>query len=69
MQTMQLTLGGRGFERLAVDVRGYSCPGATDADDANWWNCKVSVAAGGFRGSVECSLRAEDFAAFEGVGA
>jgi len=62
---MQLILGGSEYERLAVEVRGYSYPGATDAGDGNWLTCMVSIAAGGFRGTVDCSLRTEDFVAFE----
>lgn len=65
MNIMQFTIGGREHERLTVGVLGYSRPEATNASDGNWLDCRVSIAAGGFRGSVTCSLRAEDSAAFE----
>jgi len=65
MQINHFTLGGSQFERVAIEVRGYSYPAQTDSDDGNWLNCKVSVAVGSFRGSAECSLRAEDFSSLE----
>ena len=65
MQINHLSFGGAEFERFTIAVRGYSYPTRTDEDDGNWLNCKASVAVGGFRGSAECSLRAEEFEALE----
>ncbi|MFG0320089.1 MAG: hypothetical protein ACF8XB_22645 [Planctomycetota bacterium JB042] len=65
MTSNDVVFGGTEFERFAIEVRGYSYPTRTDESDGNWLNCRASVAAGGFRGSVECSLRAEDFEALE----
>lgn len=39
-------------------------PEANDVWDGNWVDAKVTIAAGGFRGSVEAHLRAEDFTRF-----
>jgi len=63
-EPVQLVIGGEEHERLAVQVLGRERSGAFGADDGNWIDARVSVAAGAFRGEVACSLRAEDFAAF-----
>lgn len=63
-EPLQLVIGGEEHERLVVDVLGRERPEELDADDGNWIDARVSVAAGAFRGEVACCLRAEDFAAF-----
>ncbi len=63
-EPLQLVIGGEEHERLVVEVLGRDRPEAFDADDGNWIDARVSVAAGAFRGAVECCLRTEDFAAF-----
>ena len=63
-EPLQLVIGGEEHDRLVVEVLGRERPEAFDADDGNWIDARVSVAAGAFRGEVACCLRAEDFAAF-----
>ncbi len=63
-ESLQLVIGGKEHERVAVELLGreYPEPDSLDADDSNWVPARVSVAAGAFRGQFSCCLRAEDFA-------
>jgi hypothetical protein len=63
-EPLQLVIGGEEHEHLVVEVLGRGRPEAFDADDGNWIDARVGVAAGAFGGEVACCLRAEDFAAF-----
>jgi hypothetical protein len=59
-----VTIPSRTGTRISITPLRRSHPAATDADDGNWVECEVTVAAGGFRGRYVASLRSEDFATF-----
>lgn len=51
-------------EFLKLSVAGRSHPDCDDYWDGNWLRALVDVRAGGFRGSVEGDIRAEELVAF-----
>jgi hypothetical protein len=58
----RIHIGGQDREFLSIEIvtRERSEPSGEYFDD-NWLSCVIDVRAGGFRGSVPCSLLAEDF--------
>jgi hypothetical protein len=59
-----VVVGSSGGMRLTLEPTVRAHAGASDYWDGNWLNCRVAVAAGGFRGEYGASLRAEEFVAF-----
>jgi hypothetical protein len=57
----QFRIGNSETGHLAVRVERRDHEGATDFWDGNWLVAKVTVAAGGFRGELAGSLRADEF--------
>ena len=53
-----------GGDFLNITLFARSHPGAIDYWDANWVRTAVKVKAGGFRGSVDGDLRADELAHF-----
>lgn len=62
--SLQLTVGPPGGDHLIVRPLRRSYPDCRDRWDGNWITSAIELRAGGFRGNVEASLRAEDFGAF-----
>jgi hypothetical protein len=54
-------IGSSETEHLVVRADRRDHEGATDFWDGNWLVAKVTVAAGGFRGELAGSLRADEF--------
>jgi hypothetical protein len=42
--------------KIVIEILGYERPAASDVDDANWLDAKLSAEAGSFRGSFKLSL-------------
>ncbi|MCA8977000.1 MAG: hypothetical protein KDC98_19915 [Planctomycetes bacterium] len=63
-ESLELVIGGGEHERLAVALLGRTSPESKDAYEGNWIEARVMIAVGGFRGSFECTLLAQDFARF-----
>ena len=63
-QELTLTVRGAGGDRYEIAVGFRSQSDVEDFDDGNWLACAVRVKAGGFRGDVAVSLRAEEFRRF-----
>ncbi|WP_394844908.1 hypothetical protein LZC95_48665 [Pendulispora brunnea] len=57
-------LGATDGEHLAVRARRRSHADCADYWDGNWLDCAIEVCAGGFRGSMNADLRAEEFVEF-----
>jgi hypothetical protein len=60
----RLVLGSLDGQHMIVEVRRRNYPDCGDYWDGNWIRCAIDVRAGGFRGSVEADLRAEEFVLF-----
>jgi len=52
-------------EFLKISVPGRSHPDCDDYWDGNWLQATVDIRAGGFRGSVDGDIRAEELVAFQ----
>lgn len=63
-QFPQILLGDGQGDHISIRVLGRMHAGASDYWDGNWLVTPVEVFAGGFRGSVGASLRAEELRAF-----
>src|SRR5579863_2868609 len=61
---LEVAFRGDGDNFLKIALIGRSYPRANDYWDGNWVRTKVSVHAGGFHGSVNGDLRAEELAQF-----
>ena len=53
-------------EFLKLSIAGRSQPDCDDYWDGNWLRAAVDIRAGGFRGSVDGDIRAEELVAFCG---
>lgn len=60
----RFVVGFETSEYVAVEPTVPPAPPASDYWDGNWVRCNISVAVQGFRGSVDASLRREEFALF-----
>jgi hypothetical protein len=61
---LSFRIGSSNREHVVVRLSRRERPEATDVDDANWVYATIEIAAGAFRGEVDATLRAEDFARF-----
>ena len=59
-----LVIGSSGGEHLRVVVLKRTRPEADGFWERNWLDCAIDVSAGGFQGSVNANLRAEDLLGF-----
>jgi hypothetical protein len=64
MVTAEFRMGSTDVEHLSITVLGREHAGADDYWDGNWVIAMISVAAGGFRGSVRASLRTDEIHRF-----
>jgi hypothetical protein len=55
---------GRGGDHVSVWVVGRQHPDSVDFWDGNWLVASVQIAAGGFRGDIAASLRADELRGF-----
>jgi hypothetical protein len=62
--TCRLRIGSKNNEYLLVEPTRWEFPDCEEYWDANWFYASVTIAAGGFRGSFEALLRAEEFVRF-----
>jgi hypothetical protein len=60
----EVVIRGEGEEFLGMTLLGRSALGAGDYWDGNWVKALVDVHVGGFRGSVDGDLRAEELLRF-----
>lgn len=59
-----LFIGQLGRNHLIVQATRRLYPFCTDYDDGNWIETRIEITAGGFRGTIKASLRAEEFQSF-----
>jgi hypothetical protein len=62
----EITIGADRGEFLKLSLNGRSHPDCDDYWDGNWLSASIVIRAGGFRGSIEGDIRAEELAAFYG---
>lgn len=58
--SVELLIGSRDAEHLAIEVLGRERPGDSDYWDGNWVIADIDLVAGGFKGSVQASLRMDE---------
>jgi hypothetical protein len=61
---IEVTIRSEGGEFLTIALLGRVHPGAVDYWDGNWIAASTVARAGGFHGSVEGHLRADELAGF-----
>jgi len=62
--TAEFRIGSTDVEQLSITVLGRQHAGADDYWDGNWVIAAISVAVGGFTGSVRASLRTDEIHRF-----
>jgi hypothetical protein len=60
----EIVIGDPVAQHVLIRPLSRSHPGLFDDWDGNGIDCEVEIAAGGFRGSFQAQLRAEEFQAF-----
>jgi len=60
----KVCIGSPTGEHVSIEVLSYQYPDLTDVDDGNWLFSQISVRAGMWQGSVQATLRTEDFPEF-----
>lgn len=61
----ELLIGSRDAEHLTISILRRERPNAADFWDANWVVCQIKLRVGGFRASVEGSLRLDEIQRFQ----
>jgi hypothetical protein len=65
----QIHIGGEEHEFLAIEILGRERPEyPVGYFDNNWLKCIIEVVAGGFRGTLQCSLQTEDLVRLREIG-
>ena len=60
----EILIGDLDAQHVLIRPLSRSHPDLFDERDANWINCELEIASGGFRGSFRADLRSEELTAF-----